>query len=150
MRLESVIKMAKRKKKRLSKIGKIFFTILALLIIGLLLCLAFTHQNLFNKEDQTPENNLNISQNVDTEKPKITYVTNMFRTKVGNEVDLLKDVTATDNSNEILTVSIEGDYDFGISGTYKLKYAATDSSGNKAEEDFILKVYIFSNLKQKK
>ena len=142
MRLESVIKMAKRKKKRLSKIGKIFFTILALLIIGLLLCLAFTHQNLFNKEDQTPENNLNISQNVDTEKPKITYVTNMFRTKVGNEVDLLKDVTATDNSNEILTVSIEGDYDFGISGTYKLKYTATDSSGNKAEEDFILKVYM--------
>ncbi len=134
--------MAKRKKK-LTKIGKIFFCIIALLIIGIPLCFGTIY--FLNKEENTTENNSlkgRNSVNQDTEKPVITLTTKLFRTKVGNEVDLLKDVTVTDNSNENLTVNIEGDYDFGSSGTYNLKYTATDSSGNKASEDFTLKVYM--------
>ena len=134
--------MAKRHK-RLSKTGKIFFTILILLIISIPLYFGVNH--FFNNNDNSKINNSekeNKNANKDIEKPVITTETKMFRTKVGTEVDLLQNVTVTDNSNENLTVSIEGDYDFGKSGNYNLQYVATDSSGNKATEDFTLKVYM--------
>ena len=59
---------------------------------------------------------------------------------VGNSVDLLSDVKVTDNSNEEIKPTIEGNYDFNGAGTYNLKYVAIDASGNKAIKNLILKV----------
>lgn len=76
---------------------------------------------------------------VDREIPKITFNGDLETTE-GTEIDLLKGVSATDNSNEEIAVSVEGDYDFIKPGEYSLKYVAIDSSNNKAEEAFKLTV----------
>lgn len=76
---------------------------------------------------------------VDTTNPTIEYEKEIT-TIVGTKIDLLENVKITDNSNEEIKVSIEGDYNFQKEGTYKLKYVAVDSSNNKKEEEFVLKV----------
>lgn len=76
---------------------------------------------------------------VDRESPKITF-DGALETTEGTEIDLLKGVSVTDNSNEEITVSVEGDYDFKTAGEYSLKYVASDSSENKTEEKFTLTV----------
>ena len=76
---------------------------------------------------------------VDRESPKITF-DGALETTEGTEIDLLKGVSATDNSNEEIAVSVEGGYDFTKPGEYSLKYVAIDSSNNKTEEEFTLTV----------
>ncbi len=76
---------------------------------------------------------------VDTEKPTIKF-TKELSTTAGTKINLLKNVKVSDNSKEEIKATIEGDYDFNKEGTYKLKYVAIDSSNNKTEEDFTLKV----------
>ena len=63
-----------------------------------------------------------------------------FRTMVGEELDLLKDASATDDSGEILGITVKGDYDFQKAGEYRLSYIAKDSSGNLTEKAFTLTV----------
>jgi LAS superfamily LD-carboxypeptidase LdcB len=92
-------------------------------------------QDYFKKEkDYTYK--LNV---YDKESPVITY-TKEHTTDYGKKIDLLKDVKAVDNSNEIIEVSIEGKYDINKSGTYSLYYVAKDSTGNETKEPFTLKV----------
>lgn len=76
---------------------------------------------------------------IDTQAPAIEYQKELT-TIVGTKLDLLKDVKITDNSKEEIKVNIEGNYDFNKDGTYNLKYVAIDSSNNKTEEEFTLKV----------
>ncbi len=76
---------------------------------------------------------------VDTQAPTIEY-TKELSTNVGSKIDLLKGVKVSDNSKEEITATIEGDYNFDNEGTYNLKYVAVDSSNNKTEEEFTLKV----------
>lgn len=76
---------------------------------------------------------------VDRESPVISF-TSYLEVSVGNEIDLLEGVSAADNSGEQITVTVEGSYDFNKAGTYELKLVAYDSSLNKAEEKFTLKV----------
>lgn len=76
---------------------------------------------------------------VDRESPKISF-TDRLETSVGNEIDLLKGVSVTDNSGEEITVTVEGFYDVQTVGEYKLTYVARDSSLNKTEEAFTLAV----------
>ena len=74
---------------------------------------------------------------IDTEKPIIEYDKKITIT-IGDKVDLLKNVKVKDNSLEDITPVIDGDYDLKKEGTYKLKYIASDSSGNKEEVEFEL------------
>ena len=76
---------------------------------------------------------------IDKEKPKIEY-NKELETNQGSQIDLLKDVKVTDNSKEEIIPKVEGEYDFNKPGEYKLKYVAIDSSKNKTEEEFVLKV----------
>ena len=76
---------------------------------------------------------------VDTTPPVITYKESLSTT-VGTKIDLLKNVSAKDNSGEKIKVTVEGKYDFDKTGTYKLKYVAKDSSGNETIKDFTLTV----------
>ena len=74
---------------------------------------------------------------VDTKKPEIE-ASDEIKTKVGQEVDLLKDVKVTDNSLEEIKATVVGDYDFKKEGKYSLKYSAKDSSGNEELKEFNL------------
>lgn len=71
--------------------------------------------------------------------PVITYK-EQLTTEEGSEIDLLKDVSVNDNSNEEINVEVKGEYDYKKAGTYNLKYVATDSSKNTTEKDFVLTV----------
>ena len=53
-------------------------------------------------------------------------------------VDLLKDITVTDNSHDEVETSVSGDYDLSAAGEYALSYVARDASGNEATENFKL------------
>ena len=75
----------------------------------------------------------------DTTSPSIKYQKELTTT-LGEKIDLLKDVVVTDNSKEEIKATVEGEYDFNKEGTYNLKYIAIDSSNNKVEEEFTLKV----------
>ena len=74
---------------------------------------------------------------VDTESPKIEFK-EKIEVSYCAEVDLLKDVKATDNSNEEIKVEVEGDYDTCKTGEQELYYIARDSSENETKEKFIL------------
>ena len=92
-------------------------------------------KNKFNKEEKyTFEINI-----VDTTKPLIESK-NEITAYIGSNIDLLKDVSITDNSKEEIKPIIEGIYDINTIGEYKLNYTAKDSSGNIANSEFTLKV----------
>ncbi|MDO4996459.1 MAG: M15 family metallopeptidase [Bacilli bacterium] len=76
---------------------------------------------------------------VDKEEPTITF-NDKLSVEEGNEIDLLKDVKAEDNSREEIKVEVVGDYDLKTPNTYELEYVAKDSSGNEKREKFILEV----------
>lgn len=76
---------------------------------------------------------------VDKEAPKIIFK-NELESEIGEEIDLLKDVTVEDNSKEKITPEVEGEYDINKSGDYKLYYTAEDTSGNKTKEEFVLHI----------
>jgi len=72
--------------------------------------------------------------------PPVITAPESFLTMIGQEIDLLKDSSATDESGEKLTVKVNGNYDFNKAGEYPLTYTAKDSSGNLAEKAFTLTV----------
>ncbi len=76
---------------------------------------------------------------VDTEEPTIEF-NKELTTEKGISIDLLENVKVNDNSKEEITAFVEGEYSFDKEGEYTLKYVAIDSSGNRREEEFILKV----------
>ncbi len=92
----------------------------------------------YEVEEQEEEKTFKITI-VDTQAPTIQY-TKELSTNVGTKIDLLKNVKVSDNSKEEIKATIEGDYNFDNEGTYNLKYVAVDSSNNKTEEEFTLKV----------
>ena len=92
------------------------------------------------KDKHDKEVEFNITCNIiDDESPTITF-NEELSTEAGTKIDLLKGVSATDNSNEDIKVEVEGEYDFDKVGEYKLYYVAKDSSGNIRKEEFTLKV----------
>ena len=92
----------------------------------------------YKEKDEEKEYKFSINIK-DTTIPNIEYQKELSTT-VGTEIDLLKDVKVSDNSLEEIKATVEGEYDFNKEGTYTLKYIASDSSNNKAEEEFTLKV----------
>ena len=91
-----------------------------------------------NKNDEEEKYNFDINV-VDTIKPVIECKKEIS-TYVGSDIDLLKDVKVSDNSLEDIKAVVKGNYDIKKEGEYKLKYEAKDSSNNKEEVDFVLKV----------
>lgn len=89
-----------------------------------------------NDEEKEYKFNINIK---DTTVPKIEF-SKEITTTIGSKIDLLKNVKVTDNSLEEIKATVEGEYDINKEGSYNLKYVAVDSSNNKVEEKFTLKV----------
>ena len=73
---------------------------------------------------------------IDEEAPTIEIED--ITTDYGKEVDIKSKVKTKDNSKDEITISIEGDYNFKKSGTYKLKVIAKDKSSNDSSKEFKL------------
>ena len=92
------------------------------------------------KDNEDNEKEYTFKVNViDDEPPVITYKKELSTT-AGTKINLLKNVSAKDNSGKKIEVTVKGSYDFNKEGTYKLEYIAKDSSGNEATESFTLTV----------
>ena len=76
---------------------------------------------------------------VDTKAPIILGGTTKSTT-VGKKIDLVNKYMCGDNHDSKPKCYIEGKYDINKVGTYKLKYVAKDSSGNKRTKNIVLKV----------
>lgn len=83
----------------------------------------------------------------DTTSPEIKGVKNISTLAHEKEPDLLKGITASDNSKEKIKVTIEGDYNTEKEGEYTLYYIAVDSSNNKTKKEFKLIVKENPNVK---
>ena len=92
-------------------------------------------KNYFNK-NKTYTYKIKI---IDKESPKIEFKNKISITE-GTKIDLLKDVKVTDNSNEEVKATVEGNYDINKPNNYELYYVAKDSSGNETKEKFTLEV----------
>lgn len=75
----------------------------------------------------------------DTTAPEI-QAKEKLTTEYDTKIDLLKDVTATDNYDKEIEVKVEGEYDLKKAGEYKLQYVAKDSSGNETKKEVVLVV----------
>ena len=75
----------------------------------------------------------------DTVAPEI-QAKEKLNTEYDTKIDLLKDVTATDNYDKEIEVKVEGEYDLKKAGEYKLQYIAKDSSGNETKKEVVLVV----------
>lgn len=58
----------------------------------------------------------------------------------GTNIDLLKNISVSDNSNDELKVEVIGDYNINVVEKYNLKYYVKDNSGNECEKEFVLTV----------
>lgn len=76
---------------------------------------------------------------IDTTKPTINSNEEII-TYLGKDIDLLKQVSTTDNSNDSVSIEIEGNYDINKVGEYPLKYIVKDKSGNISTKELTLKV----------
>ncbi len=74
---------------------------------------------------------------IDITPPEIEYQ-EILTTVEGNEIDLLKDVTAIDDVDQEIEILVEGTYDFQKADTYPLSYVAKDQSGNEMRKEFTL------------
>ena len=100
--------------------------------------LAYNNEYIDDYESCLFKEDHNINKiNTDVTAPTIKFKKTLTTT-VGKKINLLKNVTVTDNSNEEITATVEGNYDFNKVGTYKLKYVAIDSNNNRTEEEFKL------------
>jgi len=92
----------------------------------------------YKVEKDTREKKFKITV-IDTTNPVIEC-SKELSTTAGSKIDLVKDVKVSDNSLEEIKATVEGEYDMNKEGTYSLKYVAVDSSNNRSEENFTLKV----------
>ncbi|MBQ9987524.1 MAG: D-alanyl-D-alanine carboxypeptidase family protein, partial [Erysipelotrichales bacterium] len=76
---------------------------------------------------------------VDTTAPVLENVADITLQK-GSTTDLWDGIVVSDNSEEEITTSIEGEYTLQTSGTYAITYVAVDASGNETREDVTLTV----------
>lgn len=74
----------------------------------------------------------------DTQAPHFTKSEDEITVEINNNIDLLTYFLAEDLS--IVKLNIDGEYNLSKIGEYKLKIIAVDSSSNKTEKEFILKV----------
>lgn len=89
-----------------------------------------------NNEEETYTFQIQI---IDTTKP-IIEGTKELTTYIGQNINLLENISVTDNSLETIPIEVKGTYDFNTIGEYNLSYVAKDSSGNETNSEFTLKV----------
>ena len=112
------------KKKTKRKLKRLFVRLFLLIVIGVVIY--FGYKLLFKKDEV-----------VSSEGPTITYV-DKLEYNVGDSIDLFKGVSAKDDKDGDVKVTIDGIYDLNKAGTYKLYYVAKDSDNNETRKEFTL------------
>ena len=84
--------------------------------------------------------NYNFDINVVDTKEPLIWLNSSYSVKKGNKFSA-DDILCGDNYDPRPKCYIEGNYDTNKVGEYPLVYKAIDSSGNVAQEEFVLKVY---------
>lgn len=80
---------------------------------------------------------------IDKEKPVITIEKNYIEVKKSHSINIMKNITATDNLEGNLTNNIKtniNDINFNIEKTQKIIYTVSDRAGNQSQSEVILKV----------
>ena len=77
---------------------------------------------------------------VDTVEPLI-WLTSTYSVVKDSDINLVDQILCGDNYDERPKCYIEGEYDLTTVGDYSLVFKAEDSSGNKEQMPFTLKVY---------
>ena len=77
---------------------------------------------------------------VDTTSPEL-HVPEDLEIEIGETLNLMEGVTATDNSGVAPTIKTSGTINFNKEGEYKVIYIATDKSGNKTSKERVIKVF---------
>ena len=113
------------KKRTKRKLKILFIRLFILIIIGL--GLYFGYKLFFGKKDDSKD----IVAPVITYKDKLEYT-------LGDSIDLFKDVSAKDEVDGDVYVTIEGEYRLDKAGTYNLYYVAKDKSNNVTKKEFTL------------
>lgn len=83
-----------------------------------------------------------VSIPVDKVAPEIKFEQSSVQIKLGTEFDLLEGVSATDNVDENVVVSVldNGGFDPNVEGEYTITYVAKDKAGNEATLTRVVKV----------
>ena len=76
---------------------------------------------------------------VDTTAPELN-VPDDIEIEIGESLNLMEGVTATDNSGVAPTIKTSGHVNFNKEGEYKVIYIATDKSGNSTQKERIIKI----------
>ena len=77
---------------------------------------------------------------VDTTAPELNVPADL-EIQIGETLNLMEGVTATDNSGVAPTIKTSGTINFNKEGEYKVIYIATDKSGNSTQKERIIKVF---------
>lgn len=102
----------------------------------------YTGKFTFKKEEK-----IIILEVQDTTPPEILGTKKLEMLAYEKEPNLLKGVSATDNSKEKIEVTIEGEYNTEVAGEYTLTYKAVDKSGNESTKTITLTVKENPNVK---
>lgn len=81
-----------------------------------------------------------LSYSVIDSTPPVIMLNSSYTVQVGLTKKLTDIIFCADNYDKSPKRYIEGEYDLNTIGEYKLKYVAIDSSNNKSQVDFTLKV----------
>lgn len=103
-----------------------------------------TYIGAFTHKDEEIEVTLIVK---DTTPPVIKGIKNIEMLAYNEKANMLENISASDNSGEIVKVTVEGKYNTEKPGEYTLYYTAKDSSGNIAKEKFVLTVKENKNVK---
>ena len=99
----------------------------------------FYEENGETKSEQIKNSKTFTINVLDTIKPVLNGVKDKTIT-VGDKLDILSGITATDEKEGTLEVKYEGEVNTSKAGTYKVKIYAEDKNGNRVEQDMTITV----------
>ncbi len=99
----------------------------------------FYEENGETKSEQIKNSKTFTINVLDTIKPVLNGVKDKTIT-VGDKLDILSGITATDEKEGALEVKYEGEVNTSKAGTYKVKIYAEDKNGNRVEEEMTITV----------
>ncbi len=79
--------------------------------------------------------NKKVTINIVDKEPPTIMIGNNYNHIHGTKLTIYDDIFCGDNYDKEVKCEIVGDYDIETLGTYKVKYVAVDSSGNKTEKN---------------
>lgn len=129
-----------------SKSKTLLITIITIIVLVIVLALAFLFWHfratpLAPTPDTPPAETPPSTSITDTTPPTfVDYPEIIHITQGTHDLDLLSGVTATDDSNASVDLTITGDYNPDQLGTYALELIATDSSGNQTTQPLTIVV----------